>query len=146
MQNRPSLLPPTLLEVLAALEEPILAILRIAVGLSLFAHGWYIAGHMQETADWLAGEGYSNPMPLTWALMLIQTVGALCLAAGFLTRLAALPVFLFLANAVAYHWPKGFFWNFNGFEYPMVLSILLLLFIVRGGGRYALDRLLPRAI
>lgn len=146
MRSSPPLLPPAVLGVLAALEEPLLAILRIAVGLSLFAHGWYIAGHMQETADWLAGEGYSNPMPLTWVLMLIQTIGALCLAAGFLTRLAAIPIFLFLANAVVYHWPKGFFWNFNGFEYPMILSILLLIFISRGGGRYALDRFLPRTI
>jgi putative oxidoreductase len=136
---------PSLVGPLSLLGEPVLALLRIAVGLSLFAHGWYIAGHMQETADWLAGEGYSNALASTWIIMLVQTVAALCLAAGLLTRLVALPILVFLLNAIVYHWPKGFFWNFNGFEYPLVLSIVVLMFLVRGGGRYALDRLLPRS-
>ena len=146
MESERPLIFPSLAGAASSLGEPILALLRIAVGLSLFVHGWYIANHMQETADWLAGEGYSNAMASTWIIMLIQTVAALGLAVGFLTRLVAIPILIFLLNAVVYHWPKGFFWNFNGFEYPMILSIVVLLFLARGGGRYALDRLLPRSL
>jgi putative oxidoreductase len=145
MESERPLVLPSLVGAASSLGEPILALLRITVGLSLFVHGWYIAGHMQETADWLAGEGFSNSMASTWIIMLVQTVGALCLAAGFLTRLVAVPILIFLLNAIVYHWPKGFFWNLNGFEYPLILSIVVLLFLARGGGRYALDRLLPRS-
>ena len=41
------------------------------------------------------------------------------------------------------HRPKGRFWTDRGFDYAPLCDLLALACLVRGGGRYVPDRLLP---
>ena len=66
------------------------------------------------------------------------------MALGLFTRPAAAAIAVFMANAVLFHLPNGFFWSKGGFEYPLLWGIVALSFAIRGGGRYSLDAKLGR--
>jgi putative oxidoreductase len=89
-----------------------------------------------------------GPPGWLWALLigLVELVGGLLLAAGFLTRAAAAAVVAFMANAVLFHLPNGFFWSNGGYEYPLLWTVAALAFAIRGGGELSLDRRLGREI
>jgi putative oxidoreductase len=72
--------------------------------------------------------------------MLIELVGGLLIAIGFLTRPAALALLGFMAMAVVTHLPRGFFWSSGGVEYPLMWGVAALFFLIRGGGPYSIDR------
>jgi putative oxidoreductase len=67
--------------------------------------------------------------------------------ARFLTRVVAAPIIGFLVIAiVTYHWQFGFAWENRGIEYPLFWSIVVLHFLVRGGGLWSLDALIGREL
>ena len=74
---------------------------------------------------------------------LTETVGGLMLAFGFLTRFAAAAIFIFMLNAI---WSTGnrggFFWAQGGLEYSLLIGIVALVFLIRGGGKYSIDHAL----
>ena len=91
------------------------------------------------------------PYPLAWAywLGILEFFGGAMLALGLFTRpVALLLVIEFIVIT--------FFWNFQfgfpftaqggGFEYPLVLLVMYVAILFRGGGRYSLDRLIGREI
>ena len=72
---------------------------------------------------------------------LIEFFGGILLALGLATRpIALLAAGLLGVAALKVHLGAGFFWTDGGFEYPVMWAILALTFVVRGGGRYSLDR------
>ncbi len=85
------------------------------------------------------------PAPLAWAywLGILEFFGGAMLALGLLTRPIALCLVIEFIVIT-------FFWNFQfgfaftaqggGFEYPLVLLVLYVAILFRGGGRYSLDR------
>jgi putative oxidoreductase len=90
--------------------------------------------------------GY-RPGPI-WAILVgcTEVFGGLFLALGLLTRLACVPLLIFLLTAITYHQQFGFAWNNRGFEYPLFWAIVIFHFLVNGGGRYSLDAHLPREV
>jgi len=73
--------------------------------------------------------------------MLLETVGALMLVVGVLTRPVALAMaaeMVGISYALGPTWP----WADRGIEYPVILGSLALYMAIRGGGRFALDRTL----
>jgi putative oxidoreductase len=136
---------PALGQVYAAVEEWTLPLLRLLAGLSMAMHGWvHIRGDMVQTAAYFAGEGYVPGLFWAWAVTLTEFVGGICLAIGFLTRPVAVPILVFLITAVFYHMRNGFFWNEGGFEYPLMWAAVVLVFLVKGGGRASVDSLLRK--
>ncbi|HYM99760.1 MAG TPA: DoxX family protein [Aestuariivirgaceae bacterium] len=136
---------PALGQVYAAVDEWTLPLLRLLAGLSMAMHGWvHIRGDMAQTAAYFASEGYAPGLFWAWAVTLTELVGGTCLAIGFLTRLVAVPILVFLITAVFYHMRNGFFWNEGGFEYPLMWAAVVLVFLVKGGGRVSLDSLLGK--
>ena len=132
---------------LYAAAEPFgLPLLRIVTGLWLLPHGLPKMGNFGGTAEFLAGLGY-NP-GWFWALVVIltETVVALMLAVGFLTRLAALIVFIHMLNIIAFHWSNGFMANNGGWEYAGLWAAAALVFVVRGGGLRSVDQAIGREI
>ena len=88
------------------------------------------------------------PERLFWAYI-VGTVEFVCglSRARFLTRLVAAPIIGFLVIAiVTYHWQFGFAWENRGIEYPLFWSIVVLHFLVRGGGPWSLDALIGREL
>ena len=122
------------------------ALIRVVAGLSLLPHGYPKLLNLSDTAAHLAKGGYEPGM--LWAILLVLTelVGGALLALGLFTRLACVPILIFLVVAVFHHVPAGFVWNKGGFEYPLFWAIVVFHFLVHGGGRYSLDARLGREI
>lgn len=146
MRDDPRLLFPALgrLYALAPFTE---AAVRLVAGLSLVAHGYpKLFVDPARTAEWFEEIGFEPGLLWTYAVGIVECVGGLCLAIGLLTRLVALPILVFLATAIVYHWQFGFYWNIQGFEYPLFWWLVVLHFLVRGGGRWSVDAWIDREI
>jgi putative oxidoreductase len=130
------------------------AILRIVLGVVMFAHG------AQKMLGWFGGYGFSGTMgffthtmhiPATFAFLAIaaEFFGGLGLFIGLLTRLSAFGIAVNMLVAIAtVHYSFGFFMNWNGaqkgegFEYHLLVLAITAFLMIRGAGAFSLDRLL----
>jgi putative oxidoreductase len=133
------------------------ALLRIVVGLALVPHGLRMAfgffpgtggpiRNLTMMADALDKWGY-HPGRL-WAPLIAATqlIAGPMLAAGLLTRVAAVPIFLFLMVSNVERWRVGgYFWNTQGLEYTLMWTAGAFYFLVHGGGAVSLDHLIGQA-
>jgi putative oxidoreductase len=128
-----------------------LLIARLALGLVIFPHG------AQKLFGWFGGYGFGGTMgflttqaglPYVLALLviLIESVAALMVIFGLLTRVAAFGIFvLFTGILIKMHSGYGFFMNWagsqqgEGMEYFFLLLGLALVLIIGGGGRASVD-------
>jgi putative oxidoreductase len=127
------------------------ALLRVAVGLALVPHGLRMTfGYFPNTglkvrnvgmlATQLDRDGW-RPGKL-WAPLIsfTQLVCGPLLALGLFTRLAAIPIVIFLVVSNIERWRVGkYFWNMLGLEYTLMWTVAALYFLVHGGGLYSLD-------
>jgi putative oxidoreductase len=65
---------------------------------------------------------------------------------GLFTRFAAAAVVIFMITAIHFTSAKGFFWSAGGWEYPLLIGVCALFFLIRGGGHCSLDRTVGREI
>jgi putative oxidoreductase len=127
--------------------------LRLVMGLVLVPHG------CQKLFGWFGGMGFDkfteafdkmgwHPAAFWVALVaLTETVGGLLLAFGLFTRFAAAAIVIFMLNAVwATGHRAGFFWAQGGLEYSLIILMVALVFLIRGGGRYSIDHALGREL
>ena len=136
----------------AAFDPIALPLLRLTMGLILFPHG------CQKLFGWFGGLGFEkfteifdkigwHPAVFWVALVaLTESVGGLMLAFGFLTRFAAAAIVIFMINAVWATSAKGFFWAQGGMEYPILIGIVALVFLIKGGGRFSVDHALGKEL
>ena len=89
------------------------------------------------------------PAPLAFLVIIAESVGALALLFGAATRVAAFGITAVMVGAVlTSHLSVGFFMNWfgtqngEGFEYHLLALALAIPLIVRGGGSFAIDRML----
>lgn len=71
-------------------------------------------------------------------VMLLETIGALFISVGFLSRFVALAFsgqMIGICFALGPVWP----WIDRGIEYPIILLVLSLYFSVKGSGRISID-------
>jgi putative oxidoreductase len=122
-------------------------LIRIVAGLSFVPHGYpKLFINPASSAAFLEESGFRPGM--FWAILLgcTEVFGGLLLAAGFLTRLACIPLFIFLLTAISHHWPNGFTWIEEGFEYPLFWAIVVFYFLIHGGGPHSVDAMLGREV
>jgi putative oxidoreductase len=123
-----------------------LLLLRLAVGLTLAAHG------TQKLFGWFGGPGLSAtgqlftvlgfPPGRRHALMaaLGETVGGALLVAGLATPVAvAVVVSVMLVAVVTVHLSKGFFAQNGGYEYAFLLAVAALTLAFTGPGSLSID-------
>jgi putative oxidoreductase len=123
-----------------------LLLLRVVVGLTMFAHGsqklfgWFGGGGLSGTRGWLGSMGFRPPGLMALAVALAESSG-LIFALGLLTPLGALGIAsaMFVA-IVTVHLSKGFFVGSGGFEYNLVLATSAIAVAATGPGRFSLDR------
>lgn len=143
---------PALGGVYAAAEPYALPLLRFCVGLWFVPHGMqklfgaFGGGGIAGTAGFLESVGYTMPTFWTVVIALLEFFGGLALAVGLLTRPVALAFFIFMINAVLFHWGNGFFWTDAGWEYPALWGIVALVFVIHGGGNLSVDRAIGREL
>jgi putative oxidoreductase len=147
VSQTPRLLIPPLGRVYALLAPFTEPLVRAIAGLSFVPHGYpKLFGNSEAIAEWFEDAGFEPGLVWTYAVGAVEFFGGICLAIGLFTRLAAVPILIFLAAAVAYHWQYGFQWNQQGFEYPLFWWIVVFHFLVRGGGPYSVDARLGREV
>lgn len=115
-------------------------LLRVALGVILVAHSLLkaVVFTMPGTVNFFQSLGL--PGALAYVTVATElTVGAL-LIAGYRTRVAALAVLPILLGATWVHLPNG--WTFNapngGWEYPLFLSVAVIVQALLGDGAFAL--------
>jgi putative oxidoreductase len=122
--------------------------MRFCTGMVLVPHGvvkLFFGGAAGTAKAALSGLGPDLSLAVAYAVGCVELFGALMLAIGFLTRLAALTIIAEMTVIIfVILWPNGYFWTKQGYEYALLWDLLCLAILVRGGGRYSIDRLLPR--
>ncbi|WP_274555646.1 DoxX family protein [Streptomyces spiramyceticus] len=125
-----------------------LLILRIALGLTMAAHGsqklfgWFGGGGIEGTGMFFTASGYPAGEVMAAVAGLTETLGGLGLVIGLLTPLAGAAIVGTMVNALAMHWSGGFFAP-KGVEYVLLLTAASAALALTGPGRYAVDRFLP---
>jgi putative oxidoreductase len=123
------------------------ALVRITAGLMLIPHGWpKLMMGVGATANMaLVKRGIYPAEPLAVVLILIETLGGLCIALGLFTRFWAAAAAIEMTVIVYHHLPK-FGWGERGYEYPLFWGLIMFAIALRGGGPYSLDRKLGREL
>jgi putative oxidoreductase len=128
-------------------------IVRLTAGGMLLVHGVVktMAAADKGLTAWttgfaaggLARRGIEPALPLAYAVLAIETVGALLIMLGLFTRLAAAAAAIeFALITFVAHWGNGFGFSSSGggWEYPLFWGLILFAIALRGGGPYSLDR------
>ncbi len=151
-EAKPRLYIPALGRIYSALDQFAELILRIALGGILIPHG------MQKLFGAFGGMGLSGNAALFdrlgyhpgmfWGTLVgcTELIGGTLLVLGLFTRFAAGAVLIFMLVALKFTFAKGFFWSDGGMEYPLLIGICALYFLIRGGGAWSLDHTLGREI
>jgi len=130
--------------------DVVIDLVRMYLGVGLFAKGLYFVMHKEEMQKLL--EGAENVVFAQGAVahyvIPVHLVGGLLLAIGLLTRLAALAQMPILIGAVFYVWmPRVlFFEQRQNFEFAALVLFLLALIFVYGGGRLSVDQLITKKV
>jgi len=128
-----------------------LFIARIALGIVILPHG------LQKLLGLFGGPGFSGTLeffvgsglPAAVAILIIigESFGAVGLILGFLSRLAAFGITLIMLGAIfMVHLQNGFFMNWQGnqtgegFEFHLLALGLSLVVLIKGGGKWSVDR------
>src|SRR5437016_14626510 len=113
----------------------------LTVGLMIIPHGWpkLMAGVTATAQFALAKRGIAPAEPLAVVLIILETVGGLCVALGLFTRFFAAAITLELAVIAYHHLPK-LGWTGPGYEYPLMWGLIMFAIALRGGGPWSLDR------
>lgn len=133
-------------------------ILRIMLGIVFFPHG------MQKLLGWFGGYGFSATMdsftaqmgiPALFAFLAImaESLGALGLLTGLLTRVAAFGIAVnMVVAALMLHVQNGFFMNWSGnqkgegFEYHILAVAIASALMIRGGGKWSIDHAIAKEL
>jgi putative oxidoreductase len=129
---------------------------RTALAAVMFPHGaqklfgWFGGWGLDASVRWFS-QSLHLPAPIALLVILSDVLGALALAFGAFTRLAALGTSAVMVGAVALvHLPNGFFMNWSGaqagegFEFHILALALSLPLMVTGGGAFSVDGWLAR--
>jgi len=144
---QPRLLIPALKPLYDRLEPLSWLLVRCAAGLILAVHGWRkISNGPEAVAPTFAKLGYAYPLLVVYALILVEFVGGLAIAAGFLTRFFAAAVTIEMAVIFMLYWPNGFAWLNRGYEFVLLWGLVTLAIWWKGGGPYSVDRRLGREL
>lgn len=119
-----------------------LALLRIALGVMWVAHALLkpLVFGMAGTAQFLYSVGL--PGVLAWPLFLVELLGGLALVLGLFARQVALLLAPVMAVAAWVHVPNGWVHTSpgGGWEYPVFLTLALLVLWLSGDGALTLRR------
>ena len=143
-------------KVIGTSDSAAATVLRLALGIVMFAHG------AQKALGWFGGYGIEGTMGfltqtigLPWLVaalvIVIELFGSLALILGVLTRPAALGIAAVMVGAVAtVHAKVGFFMDWNGqiagegFEFHILAVAMAVALLLLGGGAFSIDRALTR--
>jgi putative oxidoreductase len=123
-------------------------ILRLALGGIVLVHGLgkllsvgpaAVEGGVDGFAGYLMSLGVAFPEVAAWAVTIVETVGAVLILLGILTRYVAALVVIDMAGAIWFaHLPQGLV--ASGGELPIALGLVGIAVILSGPGRLSVER------
>ncbi|SKA05693.1 putative oxidoreductase [Chitinophaga eiseniae] len=129
-------------------------IIRVTVAIVMLPHG------LQKLLGMFGGHGFkatmnfftSNGTPAFLAFLVIisESIGSLLILFGFTTRLWALMLTIIMLVAASMHTGNGFFMNWGGtqagegFEFHILTLGILVALLIKGAGRWSVDRQLTK--
>ncbi len=130
-------------------------ILRVTLGGVMLPHG------LQKTLGLFGGHGFSGtmgyftstgmPWIVAFLVIIAESLGALGLILGFLSRFTAASYIILMIGAISMgHFQNGFFMNWygnqagEGFEYHLLVIGISLSLIILGSGKWSIDKFLNR--
>jgi putative oxidoreductase len=123
-----------------------LLVLRLAVGLTMAAHGgqklfgWFGGYGIAGTGGFLESLGFRPGKVHAGLAGTAELLGGLLIALGLLTPVGAALVIAVMVVAIgSVHLPKGFFVSDGGFEYNLMIVASSAALAFAGPGAYSLD-------
>src|SRR5258707_14765820 len=145
--------PRPMVPALRALYEPLApyayAFMRFCVGATIVPHGYtkLFQGAVGSAAGMIAKLGLEPAVGWAYFVGVVEFVGGILLAIGLLTRLAAAALVIEFAVIVfAVKSAAGFFAFKGGFELELLLGLLCLAILFKGGGKLSVDRAIGREL
>lgn len=129
-------------------------IVRITLAFVMLPHGaqkllGLFGGYgFKATINYFTSQG--TPAILAFLVILTESIGALLILFGFTTRLWATMLTVIMLVAISIHQANGFFMNWSGtqagegFEYHLLVIGINLALIIKGAGRWSVDRQLSK--
>lgn len=122
------------------------AVLRLALGGIVLVHGvgkllnvGPAAVGVSGFTSYLMSLGVPFPQVAAWVVTIIETVGAVLVLLGILTRYMAALITIDMAGAVWFaHLPQGLV--ASGGELPIALGLVAIALILSGPGRLSVER------
>jgi putative oxidoreductase len=124
-------------------------LVRVIIGYNLFMHGWVkvTEAGLAGVSGYMAKQGLEPSSAFAIAAMVLETVGAACIVLGLFTRFFAAALAIELGIAfLAVHLKAGFYVGKGGYEYVLLLGIVLFFIAIRGGGPYSVDRMIGKEL
>jgi putative oxidoreductase len=122
---------------------PIAATLvRVVAGVMFLMHvqGKFHAGADAVAANVMAKNGLQPAILFAYAAIFLESVGGVCLIIGLFTRVVAAALAIEMLIALIFvHLPKGYAASGGGYEYVLLIGVVLLTIAMRGGGPYSVD-------
>jgi putative oxidoreductase len=119
------------------------AFMRFVTGAILVPHGIQkvFDAPIDRFTTNIGGKGIPFAEVLAYLVFFTESVGAICLAIGLFTRIAAAMVGIQMFVIVfMFQWLYGYFWTSRGYEFALMWALLCAAIWFRGGGRYSVDQ------
>ena len=136
---------PALAGLYSSLQSLVLPLLRAGLGIILLAHGcqklFGMFGGMGLTANAALFQRLGYQPGMFWGTLvgLTEVIGGILLVIGLFTRPAAFSIVIFMIFSIHFTSAKGFFRTAGGMEYSILILLVALVFMIRGGGEYSVD-------
>lgn len=141
--SEPKLMYPGLADFYKSTSPIAYTIVRVVVGIVMLMHVSvkFKIGAAAVAANIMAKNGLEPSLAFAYAAMFLESVGGVCLIIGLFTRFFAAALAIEMGLALIFvHYAKGFAVGGGGYEYVLVLGVVLLAIALRGGGPYSADR------
>ena len=132
--------------IIATDDDRVIALIRIAIGISVFSHGaqkvlgWWGGGGIDGTYAFMTGQ-LQIPGVLAYMVIFGEFLAGLGLITGTLGRIAAAGNLMIQTGALLLvHIHIG--WKME--EYSLLALSMCLAILIRGSGAWSIDRLLMR--
>lgn len=116
--------------------------MRVVVGIMFIMHvqGKFHAGPAAVAANVMAKNGLEPAILFAYAAIFLESVGGACIIIGLFTRFFAAVLAIEMLIALLFvHLPKGYAAGSGGYEYVLLIGVVMFAIAIRGGSPISVD-------